>query len=119
HGYPVYLAPGPGAGFTFVHVPNPGVYPSRAAEVATHYGLTPVGQFEMLLEEPPPGDEYARLIGGRSGTEYVSFMPRKNGSPGDMLCFFRDKPGYAPDFLTLIEEDQLKRRLQQNGNGNG
>lgn len=113
HGYPVYLAPGPGAGFTFTHVPNPGVFPSRAAEVATHYALTPVGNFEMLLEEPPPDNEYARLIGGNSGTEYVSFMPRKNGTPGDMLCFFRDKPGFAPDFLRLVAENETRRRLQQ------
>ncbi|HEX2280909.1 MAG TPA: hypothetical protein VHG52_04010, partial [Thermomicrobiales bacterium] len=98
HGYPVHLVPQAGAGLTFTHVPNPGVYPSRAAEVATHYGLTPVGGFEMVLDNPPPGDEYARLIGGQSGTEYVSFNPRRGGAPGDVLTFFRNKPGYAPGF---------------------
>lgn len=108
NGYPVHLVPQDDAGLVFSRIPNPGVYPSRAAEVDRHYNLVPTGRFAMYVDEPfPDGDSYHRLMGGNSGTEYISFVN------GDLLCFFPEQPAYAPGFE--FTADGTARRIQQNG----
>lgn len=108
NGYPVHLVPQDDAGLVFSKIPNPGVYPSRAAEVERHYNLVPTGRFAMHVDEPfPQGDTYHRLMGGNSGTEYISFVN------GDLLCFFPDRPAYAHGFE--FTPDPIARRVHQNG----
>lgn len=96
NGDPVLVTPAVDAGFVFTHVPNPGVFRSRGASVQTFFSLTPVGNYELQLEQQP--SDFGRLMGGQSGTEYFSFKPRQNGTPGDYLAFFAGQRGYAPDF---------------------
>lgn len=108
NGYPVHLVPQDDAGLVFSRIPNPGVHPSRAAEVERHYNLVPTGRYAMHVDEPfPQGDTYHRLMGGNSGTEYISFVN------GDLLCFFPDRPAYAHGFE--FTPDPTARRVHQNG----
>ncbi len=121
----VYVSPATNAGFKFAHVPNPGVYPSRGAQLLTFYGLTPTGNFELVLDNP--SGDFSRLIGGQSGTEYISFKARQNGTPGDYLSFFPGQYAYAPEFSgvqTLQSEMDLLNGTYQTswvtvGSGNG
>lgn len=106
-GHPIYFIPSDGASLVFAHVPNPGVHPSRAAEVETHYALVPSGYFELAVD--PEGDTGGMvwLRGGSSGNEFISFMPRRGSTPGDVMAFFPGQNGYGPDRF------DLSRRLEQ------
>lgn len=113
-GHPIYFIPSDGSALVFTHVPNPGVHPSRAAEVETHYALIPTGYFELAVD--PVGDtgDMVWLRGGSSGNEFVSFQPRRGSTPGDVIAFFPGQFGYGPDRVSLA------RSIQQDPSpGNG
>lgn len=106
-GHPIYFIPSDGSALVFAHVPNPGVHPSRAAEVKTHYALVPTGYFELAVDPEGDTDGMVWLRGGASGNEFISFQPRRNGTPGDIMAFFPGQNGYGPDRV------DLSRRVEQ------
>jgi len=62
------------------------------------FQAAPVGAFELAVPGAPEGLATLGLMGGLHGTEYVSFRPRRSGTPGDRLWFAAGQPAYAPRF---------------------
>jgi hypothetical protein len=61
------------------------------------YALTPVGDFEIGVEDAPTAD-IADLMCGLEGTEYISFHPRTDRQPGDRLRFIARQPAHASNY---------------------